>query len=74
MPLVLNVPGLVKADVEMVSATFAGEPDDNYMLARMFYDDKISFDTAMKSEQNRVTAKDLQNFASAGVSLFVTHN
>lgn len=72
MPLVLNVPGLVKAEAEMVKTTFAGEKDDFYMLARMYYANDDTFKTAMQSKENAATGKDLQNFAQAGVSLFVT--
>ena len=37
MPLVEMVPGLLKAEVEMVTATYSGEKDDFYMIARMYY-------------------------------------
>lgn len=72
MPLVHKVPGLVKAEVEMVTTIFAGEKDDFYMLARMYYEDKNTFKAAMQSSENAATGKDLRNFAQAGVSLFVT--
>ena len=72
MPLVRKVPGLLKAEVEMVTTTYAGEKDDFYMLARMYYENDESFKTAMKSPGNAATGKDLRNFAQAGVSLFVT--
>ena len=72
MPLVRKVPGLLKAEVEMVTTTYAGEKDDFYMLARMYYENDESFKTAMKSPGNAATGKDLCNFAQAGVSLFVT--
>ena len=72
MPLVLKVPGLIKAEAERVTTTFAGEKDDFYMLARMYYENKETFNTAMQSSENRATGKDLRNFAQAGVSLFVT--
>ena len=72
MPLVEMVPGLLKAEVEMVTATYSGEKDDFYMIARMYYENDESFKTAMKSPENAATGKDLRNFAQAGVSLFVT--
>lgn len=72
MPMVLNVPGLVKAEAEMVTTTFAGDKDDYYMLARMYYENSETFKAAMQSEENAATGKDLKNFAQAGVSLFVT--
>lgn len=72
MPMVLKIPGLVKADVEMVTTTFTGDKDDYYMLARMYYDNSETFKAAMQSKENAATGKDLQNFAQAGVSLFVT--
>lgn len=74
MPLVLKVPGLVKAEAEMVKTTFAGEKDDFYMLARMYYPDNDVFKAAMQSKENAAIGKDLRNFAQAGVSLFVTQS
>ena len=56
----------------MVTATYAGEKDDFYMLTRMYYENDESFKAAMKSPENAATGKDLRNFAQAGVSLFVT--
>ena len=72
MPLVEKVPGLLKAEAEMVTTIFAGEKDGFYMLARMYYQNEESFKAAMKSAENAATGKDLRNFAQAGVSLFVT--
>ena len=72
IPLVEKVPGLLKAEVEMVTATYAGEKDGFYMLTRMYYENDESFKAAMKSPENAATGKDLRNFAQAGVSLFVT--
>ena len=72
MPLVNKVPGLLKAEAEMVTTTFAGGKDDFYMLTRMYYENDERFKTAMKSAENAATGKDLRNFAQAGVSLFVT--
>ena len=72
MPLAKKVPGLLKAEVEMVTTVFAGEKDEFYMLARLYFENEESFQTAMKSPENAATGKDLRNFAQAGVSLFVT--
>lgn len=72
MPLVRKVPGLVKAEAEMVTTTFSGEKDDHYMLARMYYENNDSFKAAMQSKENAATGKDLRNFAQSGVSLFVS--
>lgn len=72
MPMVLKVPGLIKAEVEMVTTTFSGQKDDVYMLARMYYENQDAFNAAMQSKENAATGKDLRNFAQAGVTLFVT--
>ena len=72
MPLAKKVPGLLKAEVEMVTTIFAGEKDDFYMLARLYFENEERFQTAMNSPENAATGKDLRNFAQAGVSLFVT--
>lgn len=72
MPLVLKTPGLVKAEAELVTSTFIGEADDYYMIARMYYNNKDDFKTAMHSEENKATGADLMRFAKGRVSLFVT--
>ena len=72
MPLVLKVPGLHKAELEMVTATYMGDADDHYMIARMYYKSKEDFKTAMRSEENKATGADLMRFAKDKVTLFVT--
>ena len=47
MPLVRKVPSLLKAEVEMVTTTYAGEKDDFYMLAHMYYENDESFKTCL---------------------------
>jgi len=72
MPIVMKTPGLIKAEAEMVTSTFMGKPDDYYMLARMYYKNSEDFKTAMRSEENKTTGKDLISFAKGKVSLYVT--
>jgi len=74
MPLVMKVPGLFKAEAELVTKTFMGDPDDFYMIARMYYEDKETFGKAMRSPENQATGKDLANFSQSGVSLFITES
>jgi len=72
MPLVLKIPGLHKAEVEMVTATYMGDAEDFYMIARMYYKTKDDFKIAMQSEENKATGADVMKFAKGKVSLFVT--
>lgn len=72
MPLALKTPGLLKADAEMITSVFMGERDNYYMIARLYFETREDFDTAMSSPENQAAGRDLKNFAKAGVDLFVT--
>lgn len=72
MPLMAKTPGLLKTDVEYISSVFIGDADDYYMIARMYFENKDSFKTAMNSDENRAAGKDLMGFAKGRVSLYVT--
>jgi uncharacterized protein (TIGR02118 family) len=72
LPLTAKIPGLLKAEVERVSSVFMGEPDNYFMVARLYFENKDTFKTAMASSENRATGKDLQNFAKGKVSLYVS--
>lgn len=68
-PLVLAIPGLQRMEVTRNLQAFRGEPD-YYLVAEMYFADQATFDSAMQSEENRVTGKDLMSFARPYVTLF----
>lgn len=48
-----------------------GRPPSHYLLAEMLFDSRADLDQALASEAGRESARDLRNFAQAGVSLSI---
>ena len=49
----------------------AGREAPYHLMAEMFFDSVADLETALMSEAGAASAKDLRNFATAGVSLFI---
>jgi uncharacterized protein (TIGR02118 family) len=49
----------------------AGRPPPFYLLAEMVFDSRADLDEALASDPGAESARDLRNFARAGVALFV---
>lgn len=62
-PLVKKTPGLVRYEVSRVTADpFGGEPA-YFLVAEMYYPDRDTFRTAMRSPENQAVGKDAISFA-----------
>jgi uncharacterized protein (TIGR02118 family) len=72
-PLVLNIPGLQSLTVNRIKKHVMGE-DQPYMIVEMAYADRAAFDTAMASEENKATGKDVMTFAKGIVSLVMAES
>ena len=48
-----------------------GRPAPFYLMAEMRFDSRTDLDAALASDAGRDSGRDLRNFASAGVSLFI---
>lgn len=72
MPLVMKLPGLLKAEADRVQAALFGNGGDTFLIAEMTFSDKESFDAAMASPENRAAGKDLMTFAKGKVVLVET--
>lgn len=70
IPLVMQLPGLLKAEVNRVEATLVGEGP--FLIAEMTFADKAHYDAAMASPENRTAGKDLMSFARGKVTLVET--
>jgi uncharacterized protein (TIGR02118 family) len=69
-PIVRRYPGI--RDVRLTRADgVGGRPAPFYLMAEMIFDSRADLDAALASEPARESARDLRNFAGAGVSLFV---
>lgn len=70
MPIVERYPEL--RDVRLTRPTgVAGRPPPYHLMAEMVFDTDADLDAALRSEPGAESARDLRNFASAGVTLFV---
>ncbi len=69
-PIVRRYPGL--RGVRLTSPISMGErPPRFHLMAEMSFDSRTDLDAAMASEAGAESARDLRNFAQAGVVLFV---
>lgn len=71
LPLVAKTPGLLRTIINRVTASPMGGEPAYFMIVEMQYEDADSFDTAMKSPENRAAGKDLMSFARDIVTLLV---
>ena len=68
-PIVRRYPGL--RELRLSRLTDVGRETPFYLLAEMVFDDRAALDEALASDAGRESGRDLRNFASAGVQLFV---
>ncbi len=71
LPLVAKTPGLLRTEINRVTAAPMGGEPPFFLIAEMYFADQDSFDTAMKSPENRAAGKDLMGFARDIVTLLV---
>ena len=72
-PIVMRYPGLRELRLSKLSA--AGPAVQPYhLMAEMFFDDRGALDAAVASDAGRESARDLRNFAAAGVQVFVAED
>lgn len=69
-PIVARYPGL--RDVRLTTpAGVGGRPAPFHLMAEMSFESMADLEAALSSEAGVESAKDLRNFAGAGVSLFI---
>jgi uncharacterized protein (TIGR02118 family) len=71
MPLVRQIPGLLKAEAYQVKANAMGGDLPYFLIAEMTYPDKATYEAAATSPENRAAGKDLMSFAKGKVTLLV---
>lgn len=70
-PLIEKVPGLRKLEVTRIVGTPMGQPAGYYLMAEMYFDNHDTFQTAMRSPENRAAAKDVMGFAGDIVEMMI---
>jgi len=69
-PIVARYPNL--RDVRLTSPVgVAGRPAPYHLMAEMTFDTAADLEAALMSEAGAASARDLRNFAGAGVTLFI---
>lgn len=71
IPLAKAMPGLQKLEVTRVVGTPMGQEAEYYLLAQMYFADRESLDTALRSTEGRTGGKDLAGFAGKLVSMMI---
>lgn len=70
LPILRRYPNI--RDVRLSSPQgVAGQPAPYYLMAEMVFDTDADLQAALASDAGRESAKDLRNFAQAGVTLFI---
>jgi len=69
-PIVARYPNL--RDIRLSKpAGVAGRPPPYHLMAEMVFDSEADLDEAIASEAGADSARDLRNFAGAGVTMFI---
>lgn len=63
IPLVEKIPGLIRTEINHVTGSPMGGEPDLFMIVEMSFPDEATFKTAMRSEENMATGKDVMGFA-----------
>ena len=69
-PIVARYPNLRDMRLSKPSGV-AGRPAPYHLMAEMVFDSEADLDQALASEAGAESARDLRNFASAGVTMFI---
>ncbi|MFN2484031.1 MAG: EthD family reductase [Candidatus Limnocylindria bacterium] len=72
-PIVLRYPGLRELRLSRTSGAGGGS-SPFYLMAEMLFEDRAALDGAVASDAGRDSARDLRNFATAGVQVFVAED
>ena len=69
-PIVQRYPALRGIHLTHIEGV-GGRPSPHYLMAEMRFDTRADLDAALGSEAGIESGRDLRNFASAGVQLFI---
>ncbi len=72
LPLVQRTPGLMRTVLQRVTADALGGEPPYFLVAEMHFPDRATYETAMRSPENRAAGRDLMSFAGGLVTLLVT--
>ena len=73
-PLTLALPGLQRLVLDRVTGDAFGVEPEFVLMAEMHFADRDAFKAAMRSEENRRLAADLQAFAGGVATVLITES
>ncbi|GMA49381.1 ethyl tert-butyl ether degradation protein EthD [Alicyclobacillus contaminans] len=71
LPLARQIPGLERLEVTRIRGNAMGGEAEYHLLAEMYFKDEDAYRAAMKSQENKVAAKDVMGFAGDIVYMMV---
>jgi uncharacterized protein (TIGR02118 family) len=71
VPLVNNIPGLVRAETGVVTSALDGGEATYYRIAELYFADDAALQAGFSSEEGRATSADYREIAPPGSRLFV---
>lgn len=72
MPLVARISGVLRHEKAKVAGSPGAEPTPYYRTFEAWFDDEASLGAAMGSPEGQAAVNDLGNFATGGVTVFVS--
>jgi uncharacterized protein (TIGR02118 family) len=69
IPLLREIPGLVRLEITNVTGAAFGE-SKFHLMAELYFSDRLALDSAMASKQGKAVARGLLRFATEVSSLF----
>ncbi|MGH3207451.1 MAG: EthD family reductase [Sciscionella sp.] len=74
MPLARAIPGLQRIEVGKVLGAADGGPAPYYRIAELVFADVATLQASMSTEEGKAAGGDTANFATGGVTMFVSQN
>jgi uncharacterized protein (TIGR02118 family) len=72
VPLVNKIPNLQRFEAARIVATPDGSEPPYYRIAELYFEDMEQMQTGLASGKGQAMAADAQNFATGGLTLFVS--
>jgi uncharacterized protein (TIGR02118 family) len=72
VPLVKKIPTLQRFEAAKVVATPDGSEPPYYRIAELYFEDVEQMQAGLASDEGQAMAADAQNFATGGLTLFVS--
>lgn len=72
LPLVASIPNLQRFEAAKIVATPDGSEPPYYRVAELWFESMEQMQSGLGSEEGQAATEDLQNFATGGVTIFIS--